>query len=251
MRTKQVVDRQKAAQAIAAAAETHASEIIQGLSARFTPLLQRGEKAPDLSLLCELLLRETEASTGRLVAAEESYQHELLDDEAPRRERDEATAALYDSLVELREVLVGVFGASVLQGVGLEQSTPRDPVQLSRLGGQVAQALPAVKLPPARVPGAALDVKAIAAELVKKRARLDAALGAVARETREAQAALSLRNAALVEFDQTQGGVAAVLAGLLQLAGKPDLAERVRPTVTRRAGRPEEPAPEPDPVPPA
>lgn len=249
MRTKQVVDRQKAAQAVAAAAATHSSEIVQGLAARFLPVLKRGEKGPDLGLLCELLQRQTERSIEQLLVAEEAYQKELLDDDPPRRERDEAAGALSDSLIELREVLVGVFGAAVLKEAGFTQGTPQDPVQLSRLGGQVAQALLTVKLPPPRVPGATLDVKAISAELSKRRARLDTAMAAVARETREAQAALSQRNTALSEFDESQAGVAAVLAGLLQLAGKRDLAERVRPTPARRPPRPEDPTP--DPAPPA
>ena len=146
-------------------------------------------------------------------------------------------------------MLIGVFGSSVLKEAGFTQSTPNDPVQLSRLAGQVAQALLTVRLPASRVPGASLDLKALAADLTKKRARLDSGLGAVAREAREAQAAMSQRNAALTEFDQSQGGVAAVLSGMLQLAGKPDLADRVRPTLTRRPARSEDPAPEPAPPP--
>lgn len=249
MRTKQVVDRQRAAQAIGAAAKTHASEIVQGLHVRFLPLLKRGEKAPDTSLLCELLARASAAALEQLLLAEEAYQKELLDDDPPRRERDEAAGALSEALVELREVVAGVYGSGVLKEAGFSQGTPQDPVLLSRFAGQVANALPEASLPPPRVTGAVLDRKAIAAELLKKRARLDDALAAVARESREAQAALSQRNQTQAEFDDTQAGITAVLAGLLQLAGKRDLAERVRPPVVRRGSRPQEPEPSPPPSP--
>jgi hypothetical protein len=102
-----------------------------------------------------------------------------------------------------------------------------------------------VTLPAPRVKGAQVDIKATVAELDKRRARLDSALAAVARETREAQAAMSLRNDAQDQFDDVYTQVSTVLSGLLRLAGKPDLADRVRPTTARRADKPEAPGPTP------
>ena len=65
---------------------------------------------------------------------------------------------------------------------------------------------------------------------------LRAALGDVRREEREAQLTREARNAALVAWNGSYQGVATVVTGLFELAGKPALAERVRPTTRRRAG---------------
>jgi hypothetical protein len=245
MRTKQVVDRQKEAQAVIAAGRTHGTELVTLLSERQGPLLKRGEKLPDYGLQIELMMRQLEQSTAHLVQTDDAYQRELLDDEGPRRERDEATEGLAVYLIELREVLTGLYGAQVLLPAGFSQQTPRDSVLLSRFAGQVQSALGAVTLPAPRVKGAQVDIKATVAELDKRRARLDSALAAVARETREAQAAMSLRNDAQDQFDDVYTQVSTVLSGLLRLAGKPDLADRVRPTIARRADKPEAPGPTP------
>lgn len=245
MRTKQVVDRQKEAQAVIAAGRTHATELVTLLSERQGPLLKRGEKLPDYGLQIELLVRQLEQSTAHLVQTDDAYQRELLDDEGPRRERDEATEGLAVYLIELREVLTGLYGAQVLLPAGFSQQTPRDSVLLSRFASQVQSALGAVTLPAPRVKGAQVDIKATVAELDKRRARLDAAVAAVARETREAQAAMSLRNDAQDQFDDVYAQVSTVFSGLLRLAGKPDLADRVRPTIARRADKPEAPGPTP------
>lgn len=245
MRTKQVVDRQKEAQAVIAAGRTHATELVTLLSERQGPLLKRGEKLPDYGLQIELLMRQLEQSTAHLVQTDDAYQRELLDDEGPRRERDEASEGLAVYLIELREVLTGLYGAQVLLPAGFSQQTPRDSVLLSRFASQVQSALGAVTLPAPRVKGAQVDIKATVAELDKRRTRLDSAVAAVARETREAQAAMSLRNDAQDQFDDVYTQVSTVLSGLLRLAGKPDLADRVRPTTARRGDKPEAPAPTP------
>ena len=245
MRTKQVVDRQKEAQAVIAAGRTHATELVTLLSERQGPLLKRGEKLPDYGLQIELLMRQLEQSTAHLVQTDDAYQRELLDDEGPRRERDEATEGLAVYLIELREVITGLYGAQVLLPAGFSQQTPRDSVLLSRFASQVQSALGAVTLPAPRVKGAQVDIKATVAELDKRRARLDSAVAAVARETREAQAAMSLRNDAQDQFDDVYAQVSTVLSGLLRLAGKPDLADRVRPTIARRGDKPEAPGPTP------
>ncbi|MEO7590613.1 MAG: hypothetical protein ABI134_05340 [Byssovorax sp.] len=53
---------------------------------------------------------------------------------------------------------------------------------------------------------------------------------------REAEQALTKRDAAVAAFEPVYTGVADIAAGLLELAGQGDLASRVKPTVRRRAG---------------
>jgi hypothetical protein len=56
------------------------------------------------------------------------------------------------------------------------------------------------------------------------------------REEREAEQALTKRDAAVAAFEPVYTGVAEIAAGLLELAGQGELAGRVKPTVRRRAG---------------
>ena len=103
----------------------------------------------------------------------------------------------------------------------------------------VATALTATQLPEvARTPGItlSLDVQATAASLRDSRDRLTAALAAVAREVREAQSTRSARDEAMARYDRVFRSYASMLVMLFELAGKPDLADHVRPS-TRRPGQ--------------
>ena len=57
MRIKQVVDRQKEAQAVVASGRTHQAELGVKLTERLTPFPKRGEKLPDFDFVAELLSR--------------------------------------------------------------------------------------------------------------------------------------------------------------------------------------------------
>ena len=144
-------------------------------------------------------------------------------------------AELSTKLVELREVLTGAYGGATTSTV-FSGPTPEDPVVLSRFADEVATAPGRVKLPTPRIKGAKLDPSETAGELRALRAGLDAALKGVAREVREAQATLDAKNQAIAAYDETFGGGSTTLTGLLRMAGKPELAARVRPS-SRRPGQ--------------
>lgn len=248
MPSKQITDREKSASAVAAVAETQANAVQAALGKLFKPHLHKGESMPDFSLLVLLVSRALDASKTRMVDADAAHDAELGDDDGYRKARDDAAAALSDKLIELRETLTGVYGAATANAV-LAGPTPQDPVVLSRFARDVAGALGRVKLPKPRVKGAKIDVAETADEIEERRATLDAALKDVAREVREAQATLDAKNQALAAHDEAFAGAATALTGLLRLAGKPELAAKVRPS-TRRPGQTaadteEEPAPAP------
>ncbi|MFO0579619.1 MAG: hypothetical protein U1A78_36940 [Polyangia bacterium] len=250
MPSKQVVDRQKEAQAVLAAGTTHATEIVKGLTGLLQPELGRGEKLPDLSLLLQLMTRTLATAEQEMVAADEAYQHELLDDAAPRQARDDAAEALRQRLIDLRDTLRGLYGEPLVQAAGFTSQTPLDPMLLSRFAGQISEALRKVTLPKPRLPGLKLNAAELSTELDDLRAALDRALGDVARETREAQAAASERQARQDRFDERYAGIANLLIGLLRLCGKPDLAARVRLSWRRSPSEPADPAdPAPTPAP--
>lgn len=246
MPSKQVVDRQKEAQAVLSAAATHTAELVKQLEALFVPLLHRGEKPLDLELMVALLVRTLQQSLTAMIDADDAYQNELLDDAAPRQQRDEAAAALRQRLIDLRDTLGGLFGSALVQSSGFGTTTPTDPTLLSRFAVGIIQALDGVKLPKPKLPGLTVNAKQLVTELDALRKNLDQALAEVSRETREAQATLSARNAAQAAFDERYTGVASLLSGFLRLAGKGDLADQVRLTWRRASSETsEEPPAEP------
>ncbi len=235
MAAKQVTDREKSAHAVVAAGQTHAEATGAAVGELLKPHLGKGESLPDIGLVMILVARALEAAKTRMVEADAAHEAELGDDDAIRRARDEAATALSDRLVELREVIVGVYG-SATAGAVFPGPAPQDPVVLSRFAGEVGAQLERVKLPAPRLKGAKLDLAETAADLRDLRAALDAKIKDVAREVREAQATLAGKTQALAAYDELFGGGATILTGLLRMAGKADLAAKVKPS-TRRPGQ--------------
>lgn len=66
-------------------------------------------------------------------------------------------------------------------------------------------------------------------------------------DERENEAALTARDRAIAEWAIIYQGVANMLSGLYRLAGRDDLADRIRPTVRRAEGLDQPPA-EPEPI---
>jgi len=235
MVSRQVTNREKSARAVVAVGETQAEAAGAALGSVLKPHLAKGEALPNLALVMTLVSRALDAAKTQMVEADAAHEAELGDDEPIRRARDEAAQALSDKLIELREVLTGVYGAATA-GTVFAGPTPEDPVVLSRFAGEVATQLARVKLPAPRIKGAKLDTAETASTLQEKRATLDTMLKDVARELREAQATLDAKTQAITAYDELFGGAATTLTGLLRLAGKADLAAKVKPS-TRRPGQ--------------
>ncbi len=251
MATKQVMDKQRSADSVVAVGEAHAGSIGAILNALAKPHLKKGEGV-DFTIVARVLAGILEGTKQKMVNADTAHQAELDDDPAVRDARDGAATHLYDHLVSLREMITGAYGGAVTAKL-FSGATPEDPVTLSRYAGDLEEKLGAVKFPASRIKGAKLDPGELASGLRDKRAALDGALKAVQREVREAQATLHTKTDAITAYDGTFSGVATTLSGLLTLAGKPELADKVRPSL-RRAGvvaeTGEEPAAPAEPAPP-
>ena len=94
-------------------------------------------------------------------------------------------------------------------------------------------------LPTPRSVHLTLDVASLASSLDPKVLAVEAALGTVNQEAREAQLTLVAKQRAIAEYDATFRAVATTLEGLFSYAGLPELAARVRPS-RRSAGVTEE-----------
>lgn len=234
MAAKQVIDREKSANAVVSAGNTHAEATGAGVGKLLKPHLAKGESLPDVGLVMILVARALEAAKLHMVEADTAHEAELGDDDAFRKARDAAASALSDKLVELREVIVGIYGSATANAV-FPGPAPQDPVVLSRFAGEVATEVERVKLPAPRIK-AKLDPAETAAELRALRAALDAAIKNVAREVNEAQATLDEKNRAMASYDELFASGATTMTGLLRMSGKADLAAKVKPS-TRRPGQ--------------
>lgn len=235
MSTKAVTDRQKSAEAVVATGEINAQAIEDAFTKRYREFLRKGETMPDMAMAVHLSLRRLQASTTRLVAADEAHEAELRDDAEPRKQRDAAAQALRTRLVEVRGGFEGIYGSATVRDAGFSGETPYDPVILSRLAQACIKAIPALKLPRPRIDVSPPDLKKLAGELKALDDELNKHLKAVKREEGEAAVTLLAKNRATDEQDTDFVAAATVLEGLLIVAGKPELADRVRPP-KRQAG---------------
>ncbi|WP_437968335.1 hypothetical protein WMF04_03110 [Sorangium sp. So ce260] len=236
MPSKLVIDRQKSADAVIAAGETHADRIAAELEALLAPYLRKGEKMPDVSLLAHLVTRALADARDRMVAADEAHLEERADDGPPREGRDEVASELYNELTDLREWLTGLYGAAALERFAFTGATPREPVQLERFSGDVARALSGKELPKPRRKGVRWDPDETVLRMEGLRDALLSHLKDVAREAREAEATLIAKTTAISAYDERFSRAAAFLGGLFRLTGHAELASRVRPS-SRRPGQ--------------
>ncbi|HVK69981.1 MAG TPA: hypothetical protein VM694_36255 [Polyangium sp.] len=176
-------------------------------------------------------------SVDELSAANQAHATELADDGEPRATRDATKDELRARMIGIRSTLSGVYGATLLSAYGLSGETPSDAEHLIEAACTTERLLrnrPLTEAP--KQEGVSVDRVALADSLKARVDALRTALGDVRREEREAQVTLQRRNAATAAWNGVYQGVADSLTGLFELAGKGELADRVRPTARRRAG---------------
>lgn len=237
MASKQVTDRDRSSSQVTTAAEVNATEIAQKLEALLTPRMQVGEVAPDFAFMVRLIGRHLAHHASALNAADLAHEAELGDDVQPRVERDDAEVDLRETTVSYRNALGAGYGDAALRTHGVAVAAPPDTRGLVRYAKDFRSGLrDAARTPsaPARN-GLVVDRAALAAELTPRIERLEAALEAVTREAEELKLTQTAKDNAMDANDTAFSGVANALEGLLILAGRKDLAARIRPS-TRKPG---------------
>lgn len=165
--------------------------------------------------------------------------HERGDDDAVDVELAAAVAAVRDLVMRTRSLFSSQFSGAILAGLALTGETPDDPDALEEYAAAVRDALGRITLP-ATDDGVTIDSAHRARLLDEGVTRLHAAIEATAAEDREEQGVVGERNKAEADLRQTYIGIADGFAADAVLAGRPDIADRVRPTSRRRKGIPEE-----------
>lgn len=229
MASKQVVDRQKGADAVLAIFDAQGGTLADAAGRVL------GTEPQSIRTTLDVLQKALQGRRDAMLHADEAHESELADDPSARDARDAAFAQFKDKVVELRSVITGMYSAQAARDV-MAGNTPQDPVALERFAGEIIKNLDTVTWPKPRFAGAALDTKALQADLSSAREALQGALGQVASEAREAQDSLAKKNQAIEEYDRVFTGVATSLAGLFTLTGEQELADKVRPS-TRRLGQ--------------
>jgi hypothetical protein len=103
MTSKLVLDRQRATEALVAAAEAHRATIDEGLDA----LRAKKQKDADVGAVVALLAGITQARLDELAKTDQALVDELEDDAPIRKARDEASEQLRVELLEIRESITG------------------------------------------------------------------------------------------------------------------------------------------------
>lgn len=241
-RTLQIENRIRNGEAVVASGRTHRDVISALVAARAEGLPEKDVKRI-IDALCDTLERTTDA----LGVAEDRHVAELADDVAPKKQRDAYAAKLIALYVGVRSRVENALGAEGLGRYGLESPASRTPRAL------VSQVESAIKLLRKDVSdlddgiGPAVSTTKVAAALAEAVGPLAEVLATLRVEERENEATMTARDRAIVEWTEVYQGVASTLSGLYLLAGRADLAERIRPTVRRAQGL-DEPAPGPEPI---
>lgn len=170
-----------------------------------------------------------------LVTAEAAYVAEQADDVPVRIERDARQEALSSQAILVRDRVETHLGRESLAAYGLANRTPRTAQDLL-VHGKTASTL--LRAQPRLVPdgmGGQVSTVALADSLDALCTSLEESIQRLVTEQRELEAARSARNTAQTDLVTTYQLIAGLLLYVFRLAGKPELAERIRPIV--RPGR--------------
>ena len=237
MPSKQVTDRSRSSGIVGTNGETCATEVGERTSVQLRPFLRDGEEVPDTALLLRLMARMLKSKTEKLEQADSAHEAEISDDAQPRAERDDAEGELRETTVEFRNAISAKYGDVGLRTLGIYDAPPSNTLPLLKYGRDFhASLIDAGRvLTSSARRGVQVDRAQMAAELLPAVTRLDLALQAVTREASELNVSQTAKDRAIEENDRAFAAVAKATEGLLMLADRKDLADRVRPS-RRRPG---------------
>ena len=238
MARKMVTDRSADASLLSAAAATFPREVTPALNESLSPFLGEGELMPDVTLLPALAARFVNQRLESLIEADKANidaQAALIE---PRQRRDDALSTATGTLFGIRDVCRGLYGreltARIVPG---DQRIPQRGKAFLHTAEHVLERLRDVErsLPEQALRGIDVERVELSANFESDLEELSAALDEVDLKRREAQITQAAKDDAMSVFNVTYGAAIRLLEALTILAGKPELAGRVRPTRRRRS----------------
>jgi hypothetical protein len=216
--------------------EQHGDELAQKLETELFP-----DGVPENLTIAMILSAARDYLDRRLADArtkEAALAEERSDDEPARGARDHAEDECKDKLFSVGGLVTGAYGEAFAEQMGLAGRMPED-VDMLVQKAETAAGLLEKASPGTPRAGDPLDLAKLAGELRIVAARERAGLAGVQREKREENDALHARDVSFAALARGYSGVADVTVGVCVLAGRDDVADRVRPTWRRKSGRPE------------
>jgi hypothetical protein len=162
---------------------------------------------------------------------------EIADDSQYRDQRDNWHGELRTEYLSLKSIFSSFYGDAILSTYGLSGDTPASLEQLITSSKNVIQLLNKNPLPvPAKKGLQQPDATLLANELSEKVQAVEQALRNIKREEKELELAVRDRDISIDKWQKTFSPSATIFAEVLNLGGRNDLAERVRPTARRVSG---------------
>lgn len=237
--SKQVGNRIKWARFVLASIRIHGGEVTDILKERYDKV--PGFDGRHVGETMEALGVRLGEVTDRMEGAETAVAAELADDPPKRRARDERVDETREVAFDGRSAVERAFGEEAAAAYGLAETPPNQPDALLAYTANAVKLLRETPRSDTDTFGNTVSTDDIADELEKRHRALEKAVEAVTTEKREAHSARAERDEIVDEWTEVYRGTADALSGLYLLAGRADLADRVRPTVRRTAGKAEPP----------
>ncbi len=222
--------------------ENYLEEISQGYAAYLSPVIADGEPEIDARHQLVLLRRKVQHHRQRIDAIDEGVIEQIHSDKKVRAELEQRTNAVDGKLRQVRSAYRGFYGIDNLGRVGLQGAFNRGAVRLHRQGLTVKASLenrdlgiePLLELEleskEGENPSVALQ---LAAQLDPELTRLGELLDERHQEYSKTTGVRLQRQAVIRDFDDNIRGIVRMTQGMFRLAGRGDLASRIRPTLQR------------------
>ncbi len=238
MAKKMVSDRSAEASLLSAATATFMREVSPALNAVLSPLAGEGEPVPDLTTLPVLASRLVDQRLDHLIVTDKANidaQAELI---APRKRRDDAFSQANGTIYRVRDVCRGLYGRELCAHiVPDDRRIPLRPKAFLHTGEHVLERLGDAErtLPSKTLLGINVERSELSTNFRSDLEELRVALDEVDLKSREAEVTQAAKDEAMREFDVTYRAAIRLLEASAILAGKPELAGRVRPTRPNRS----------------
>ena len=213
---------------------------VQGaaVAAAVKDFIFEGQSPRKLSIeeLIELLAGRLDGANGQFRTADSAHQVETSGDVDARAARDAAIATVRAGVIAAGHAITGAFGAAVRASMGLDVTwAPRGDLLLGQARNAIQLIKKTRKLQPLAA-GVRIDTAELADALEEQCTHLEAALETVKHEERSAQQTFQERELVARVWERAYPGIAEIFTGLCILAGRDELAARVKPTL-RKTGR--------------
>lgn len=238
MANKMVTDRSAEASLLSAASATFMREVSPALNAVLSPFAGDGEPVPELTTLPVLASRLVDQRLDHLIGTDKANidaKAELIE---PRLRRDDALAEASDTAYRIRDFSRGLYGRELTARIiPDDQRIPQRPKAFLHFGEHVLERLRDAEraLPAQALQGVQIERLELSANFEADLEELASALDEVDLLAREAQITQEAKDDAMRAFNVTYRAAIQLLEASAILAGKPELAQRVRPTRRRRS----------------